>query len=210
MLEIILFSIFLFVLPIVLFIILWKYIRLKSEFSRMVAEGANTLASKMYQEWVEKKIGEVEQQKDSEYKLLFEQWKVECEKDIREDAIRRSIRTLLGKVSEQIAPFLIATKLEVDLRDLRFLGTPIDFVAFKGLSENDLEEIIFIEVKSGSPQLTRRERMVKEAIETGNISWTLFPLKEEVAEVGEIIEEEIEKESERQIKHKEEEDEEEL
>jgi len=176
-------------------VILSKYLRLKIEFSKKVVEDA----AKMQREWIETKLGEIEQQKEAEYQLKLDRWKAECEKGIREDAIRRSIRILLGKVSEHIALFLIAKKLKVDPRDMRFLGTPIDYVIFKGLYENNLEEIVFVEVKSGEPSLTQRERMVKEAIESGDVSWHLFPLKEEIAEVEEIIEGEPEVEAQRQI-----------
>ena len=84
------------------------------------------------------------------------------EKEIRRDAIRGSITTLLGRVGEQIAPIYMMRELGVDPRDLRFIGTPIDFIAFKGLSDGKPEKIIFIEVKaSQSGTLTRKERYVK-------------------------------------------------
>ena len=60
-------------------------------------------------------------------------------------------------VREQLAPLLIFSSYGIDLR---FVGTPIDFIAFKGLSSGRLEEVVFIEVKSGRrlPSLQGRMR----------------------------------------------------
>ncbi len=45
--------------------------------------------------------------------------------------------TILGKIAEHIVPFIIMSRLGINPRDLRFLGTPVDYIAFKGLSEGN-------------------------------------------------------------------------
>lgn len=53
----------------------------------------------------------------------------------------------------------------INPRDLRFIGMPIDFIAFNDLSDGDPREVLFIEVKSGrSIQLTERERAVRKVV----------------------------------------------
>ncbi|MBQ4498332.1 MAG: Holliday junction resolvase, partial [Spirochaetaceae bacterium] len=62
--------------------------------------------------------------------------------------------------------------------DCRFIGKPIDFIAFAGLEENDnVDEILFIEIKTNSSQLSPRERSLKEAVEKKKIRWVEFRVK---------------------------------
>ena len=64
---------------------------------------------------------------------------------------------------------------------MRFIGTPIDFIAFKGLSEGVPEKICFIEVKSGKTvSMTTRERMVRDLVEAGKVEWLLIHLPTEM------------------------------
>jgi len=58
-------------------------------------------------------------------KVELETWRQEKEKEIRRDAIKGSITTLLGKVGEHIAPLYMLRELRIDPRDLRFIGTLI-------------------------------------------------------------------------------------
>jgi len=57
----------------------------------------------------------------------------------------------------------------------------VDFIVFKGLSDGKPEEIIFVEVKSGSSTtLSNRERKIKELIEAGKVRWMLIHLPKEI------------------------------
>lgn len=87
---------------------------------------------------------------------------------IREDSLRRSQSVVAGKATEHLAPLLPG--FEFDPRDARFLGSPIDFIVFDGLSEGEVDEIVFIEVKTGpAAALTARERRVRDAVEGGRV-----------------------------------------
>ena len=69
-----------------------------------------------------------------------------------------------GKATEHLAPLLPG--FDFDPRDARFLGSPIDFVVFDGLSEGEVHEVVFVEIKTGpSAALTSRERLVRDAVE---------------------------------------------
>ena len=101
--------------------------------------------------------------------LELDAWKAEFEGSIRRDAIQRSALVNRGKVTEHLVPYL--PEFEFNPRDARFLGSPIDFVVFDGLSEGDLRAVVFIEVKTGRATLTGRERLVRVAIESGRVCW---------------------------------------
>lgn len=83
---------------------------------------------------------------------LFNLWKTKEEQAIREDAVRRSLSTIIGKVGEHIALVVVFSKYGINPKDLRFIGTPIDYVGFKRLSDGKLQEIVFLEVKSGKTE----------------------------------------------------------
>lgn len=96
----------------------------------------------------------------------------------RKDAINRSRAVLGGQFSEQIAPFLPG--FPCNPGDVRFVGKPIDFVAFPGSAEGtDIEEIYFIEVKSGQSKLNPREKQIKLAVEQGRVKYLEYRIPDE-------------------------------
>ncbi len=90
-------------------------------------------------------------------------------KNEREDAVKRSRSVLGGQFSEQLAPYLPDFKYKPT--EVRFIGKPIDFIVFKGMDDKNIEEIVFVEVKSGKAQLSAVERKLKRTIEDRRIKW---------------------------------------
>lgn len=88
----------------------------------------------------------------------------------RQDAINRSRAVIAGQMTEQVAPFLKG--FPCNPSDARFIGKPVDFVAFPGLMENDeVREVLLIEVKTGTSTLSSREKEVKKAVEQGRVRY---------------------------------------
>ncbi|MBS3113827.1 hypothetical protein J4448_01875 [Candidatus Woesearchaeota archaeon] len=96
----------------------------------------------------------------------------------REDAIKQSRAVLSGQFSEQIAPYL--PDFPFNPTEARFMGKPIDFVVFKGMDEKKIEEIVFVEVKSGQSQLSKIEKSLKSAVENKNVSWHEYKVPDEM------------------------------
>lgn len=94
-------------------------------------------------------------------KYMYEMMQ-EIIEDERKDAIKKSRSVLTGQFGEQIAPFLPG--FPVDPSECRFIGKPIDFIAFNGLNEKNVEEVVFIEVKSGKSKMNGTESSIKKAI----------------------------------------------
>jgi predicted Holliday junction resolvase-like endonuclease len=127
-------------------------------------------AQKLFEEWREKELENLKDVIKKEYENRFEKWKNEYEEKIREDSRKKSLSTILGKVGEEIEP-----------KDFRHIGTPIDYVAFKGLSNGKVEEILFIEVKTAnSPSLSDQEKEVRKAVEDKRVRFVMINLKEEL------------------------------
>lgn len=107
----------------------------------------------------------------------FKEWKVEEENRIRKDVIKRSRASLKGKIGEQMAPLLPIFNYEPS--DARFIGSPVDYVIFEGLSRNEPEEIIFADVKIGKEaRLNSKQRNFRRIVEEGRISWETIHLDE--------------------------------
>jgi predicted Holliday junction resolvase-like endonuclease len=138
-------------------------------------------AQKLFEEWKEKELENLKDVIKKDYENRFEKWKNEYEEKIREDSRKRSLATNLGKVGEELAPLLMFEKLGIEPKDFRHIGTPIDYIAFKGLSNGKVEEIVFIEVKTAnSPSLSDREKEVRKAVDEKRVRFVMINLKEEL------------------------------
>lgn len=98
--------------------------------------------------------------------------------EIREDAIKHSRAVLSGQFSEQLAPYL--PDFPFKPTEARFIGKPIDFVVFKGMDEKKIDEVVFVEVKSGQSALSKVERSLKSAISEKKVLWHEYKVPEEV------------------------------
>ncbi len=151
----------------------------------------------MFSQWVQQHEGEIrkqiEQSTETKYKAELDQWKLQVEEEIRRDAITKSINSILGKIGEEFAPFLIAEKYGVNPKDFRHLGTPVDFIAFKGLSDDIEPEVIFFEVKTGKDSLTDREKKLVDAINSKRVRYEVVNLNQIMREVKKGAKEEINK-----------------
>lgn len=106
--------------------------------------------------------------------LIIQFFRSQCDKKkLRKDAVKRSKAVINGQVAEQIAPFL--PDFPANPSDARFIGKPVDFIVFSGLSENEkIDEILFVEVKTGKSLLSEREKEVKKTIEKGNVRYVEY------------------------------------
>ena len=112
--------------------------------------------------WLGARIGRLKQDR---------YWKEEIGKH-RKDAVSRSRAVLSGQMSEQIAPYLPGFNFSPS--ECKFIGKPVDFICFNGLDnkqEKKIDEIVFIEVKSGKGKLSSFEKSVKDAVEDKRVRW---------------------------------------
>lgn len=126
--------------------------------------------TKRFSEW---KKAECESLARIQAEGLFVEWKSDEEKRIRADAIRKSREVVKGRVTEHMLPVLPG--FPFDPRDARFLGSPVDFVVFSGLYQDVVDEVVFVEVKSGTrPRLTKREELVRRAVEEKRVRYLMI------------------------------------
>lgn len=111
-------------------------------------------------------------------KLEYDNWMLMREKHIRADAIAKSRSVIRGQATEHFAPFLMNSGL--DPKDFRFFAAPIDFVVFDGLSKvrageaDDLERIIFLDIKTGGSGLSKVQKAIERAVDSGSVDFMVF------------------------------------
>ncbi len=96
----------------------------------------------------------------------------------RKDAIMKSRAVLGGHFTENLAPFLPDFPFRPN--ECTFIGKPIDFLVFKGSDEKKIDEVIFVEVKSGKAKLSNHEKNLKETIEKKRVRYVEYRIPEEL------------------------------
>ncbi len=146
--------------------LLMKYIQLRGQIE--------SRARNLYEAW---QAREMDRQVSEKAENLFRAWKLDEEKKIRQDAIKKSEAVIRGKVTEHLIPYF--PDFEYNPKDARFLGTPVDFIIFDGLSEGEMNKVVFVEVKSGkSGALSPREKLVRDCIGRGKVSYEIIHNRE--------------------------------
>lgn len=172
------FTIISIVLLLILIVLIILYIRTRLLLEKRVQE----IALETFRSWVNSTLqSERENISESlrkEYQAIFEKWKMEYSDEIRKEAIRKSQDILKGKVTEQIVPYF--PNFPYDPRDVRFIGSPVDLIVFSGLREkNTVDEIVFVEIKTGKARLSDVEKKVEEAVKNGRISYRVINVPRE-------------------------------
>ena len=90
-------------------------------------------------------------------------------RDIRRDAVSQSRAVTRGQVFEQFAAYF--PSFEFNPKDAQFIGKPVDFIVFDGLDDDELQRIVFVEIKTGDAALSTRERRIRDAIRRGRVEW---------------------------------------
>ncbi len=142
--------------------LLLKYIDLKGR--------TESRAREMFEAW---QAREMDRQVSERAETLFRTWKLDEEKKIRQDAVKKSEAVTRGKITEHLIPYF--PDFEYNPKDARFLGTPVDFIVFDGLSEGEMNKVVFVEVKTGKTgTLSPREKLVRDCIGRGKVSYEII------------------------------------
>ena len=133
---------------------------------------AEVKAKEMFDMWVQNYRTLLEESIRNEVQMEYEKWRQNEVEKIRKDAIQGSRNVITGQITEQLAPHL--PDFPYNPKDARFIGNPIDYVIFDGLSEGNVKQIIFSEVKSGRSGLNKNERLVRNVIDEKNVAFEIY------------------------------------
>ena len=92
-------------------------------------------------------------------------------RDLQRASLKRQRSVLGGMFAEQIAPYLPNFPADLKASEARFVGKPVDFIIFKGMDEKNINEVVFVEVKSGKSRLNSTERALRDVIQAKKVRW---------------------------------------
>lgn len=157
-----------------LLVVFWQYIKLNG-----VIEAR---AVQIFHQW---RSVELREEAARLAELMHEEWRQREEARVRKEAILQSEAVIRGKVTEHLIPFF--PEFDFNPKDIRFLGTPVDFIVFDGLCLGGLHEIVFVEIKTGrNPVLSQRERTVRECIRDKKVSYRIIHHRSGLSPADEI------------------------
>jgi predicted Holliday junction resolvase-like endonuclease len=86
----------------------------------------------------------------------------------------RQRAVIKGQIEEQLYP--LSDDCEYRPSQMRFMGNPVDFIVFHepgcvDRSGDDLVEVIFLEIKTGSSRLSKKQQRIKQAVLDGRVFW---------------------------------------
>jgi len=138
---------------------------------------ALSLANSLTQESSAKESPELKQVRGEVIKLI--------NSNAEKEAIMQSRAVLGGQFSEQLAPFL--PNFDNLPTECRFIGKPIDFIVFKGMDEKKINEVVFVEVKSGNARTSPVEKSLKDTIENKRVRWEEYRIPDELTKKKDIV-----------------------
>ena len=106
------------------------------------------------------------------------------ETESRQDFQARSRSVMKGKISEQLAPFLPDFPVDLKASEAKFIGQPIDFLIFKGMDDQNIAEVVFVEIKSGNSQLNAIQRKVRDAINEKRVRWYEYRVEDVTTQIS--------------------------
>lgn len=134
--------------------------------TRTINELANLLNKELeHSKWIESQL--IAQGAETRERIL----------EARADATERSRRVMRGLATEHLAPLI---NNNYNPRDMRFIGDPIDYVSFDGLSdlndgiEDQIKEVVFVDIKSGKSSLSKAQRRIRDAIADGRVRFEVY------------------------------------
>lgn len=111
------------------------------------------------------------------------EWELELPEHRRE-AIMKSRAVLGGHFTENLAPYL--PDFPFLPNECRFVGKPVDFIVFKGMDNKKIDEVVFVEVKSGNSKLNGNEKNLKETIDKKKVKFVEYRIPEELTKKGNV------------------------
>ena len=87
-------------------------------------------------------------------------------------AEKTTIAVGIGKIIEKILP--AHKNFDMESADCRFLAEPIDMIVFNGLSENRINSLTFMDVKTGKASLNTHQKQIRDAVNDKQVKWKVL------------------------------------
>jgi len=101
-------------------------------------------------------------------------WKIVKSAEVkkhRKDAVRKSRSVILWEVAEKVAPLI--PQIPYNPKDMTFIWKWVDYIVFDGLSNWNLKQIVFLEIKTGKSKQNNNEKQVEKIIKLKKVKYEL-------------------------------------
>lgn len=122
--------------------------------------------TKKFPEKAEEKRLELLQEMDERTAELIER-----QKKAKTKSEKTAVAVGIGKIIEKILP--AHKNFTIPPPDCRFLGEPIDMIVFDSISNNDINHITFLDVKTGNAKLNPHQKLVRDAVNAHDVEWRI-------------------------------------
>lgn len=96
---------------------------------------------------------------------------VERQKKAKTKSEKTATAVGIGKIIEKILP--AHKNFTIPASDCRFLGEPIDMIVFDGISQNNINHITFLDVKTGAARLNAHQKLVRDTVNEHKVKWSV-------------------------------------
>ena len=107
--------------------------------------------------------------------LWYFVWKIikytELKKE-RKKSVKRSRSVILWESYETLAPFMKDVKYHP--KDMNFLWKGVDYIIFDGLSNWELKQIVFLEIKTWKSRQNLNEKQIEKIIKDKKIKYEII------------------------------------
>jgi predicted Holliday junction resolvase-like endonuclease len=169
-------------LIVICLLVVSRYLKLRALYDARTQDNThlrsrmNDLALRQFEEWKNREIANTQQRalEDaiSKARVELDRWRQAEIVSIRSQAIAQSGSVIAGRVGEIISPYM--SEFKYNPKDIRFVGSPIDYVVFDGMEDGEVKRIIFLEVKTGKGVLSTRQRQIRNVLHSGRVEWDEF------------------------------------
>jgi len=152
---------------------------------KLIEKSANFVSSEKYSSEMNEKLDRTIEKHQQNIIILKEKHqcfvvnlKEELEKKYEKqnkESLNAQRAIVKGQISEQMAPLIPGFRHKTE--DCLFIGKPIDFLVFDGLSENNITGITLLEIKSGKARVNKHQSQIDQVVREGKVNWEVFKIK---------------------------------
>jgi predicted Holliday junction resolvase-like endonuclease len=122
-------------------------------------------------DWFPSQAGDAVKEYHSRPDIAKEQY-LKLRRELVTTTGERSVRVKVGQVLEQIVPALPTFPYAGN--DCRSLFKPIDYVVFEGLTQNEVDSIHFVDVKTGHARMNDHQKEIRRIIDKKRVEFERY------------------------------------
>lgn len=113
---------------------------------------------------------------DERARVTRQEERLEAQIGRLQEEARQKGRKEMDRRLKGLTPFF--RKLRIDLRDVKLLFNPVDYIAFRGLSRQSCTAVELLDREAASRERERLQRSIESTIVAGDVFWMTMRIEE--------------------------------